>query len=412
MKILLVNKYLFPKGGDASITFSIGELLREKGNVVYYWGMDDQRNGNLPYSEFFISNVDYYSKMPLKKKITLAFRVIYSFHAKKQLKKMLKKVQPDIVHLNNIAHQISPSILHTIKKFRIPVIMTLHDYKLVCPYWYLLRKANPCEKCRNRQYFWCFIYRCTMDSYVKSLINTLEMYIHHTFIRIYSLVDVFISPSRFLLKKMQEMGFSRKIHFHGNFLHLDEYVPAFTYSEQSICYFGRISGEKGLYDLADAVKAINIRLKIIGSGRIFDSLRKKIKKEKINNIELMGFFEKEELLKEVKKSMFVILPSRCYENNPLSILESFASGKPVIGSRIGGIPELVVDHHTGLTFESGNVDDLKDKICYLLNTPGEIIRMGKQARKFVEKLLDPEEYYYRLMNLYKCAIEKNENTAS
>lgn len=412
MKVLLINKFLYPKGGDASITFSIGELLKEKGNEVYFWGMEDLRNVKLPYSEYFISNIDYYKEMSLIDKIRLACQIIYSFNAKKQLKKMLEIIKPDIIHLHSIAHQISPSILHTIKKLHIPVVMTLFDYKLVCPYWYLLRRTKPCEKCRNGKYFWCFIHRCTMGSYLKSFINTLEMYIHHKFFHIYSLIDIFISPSRFLINKMQKMGFLRRIYYFCNYFNLREYIPDYTYSEKNLCYFGRISEEKGLYDLVDAVKGMNIRLKIIGRGRFFDSLVKKLKKEKINNIKLMGFLERKQLLKEVSKSMFIILPSRCYENNPISILESFALGKPVIGSRIGGIPELVKDHHTGLTFKPGNCKDLKDKINYLINKPEEVVRMGKKSREFVEKLLNPDENYCKLINLYKCAMDKNENITS
>ncbi|MBN2532752.1 MAG: glycosyltransferase family 4 protein [Spirochaetales bacterium] len=412
MRVLLINKYLFPRGGDASITLSTGELLKEKGHEVYFWGMNDPCNPPLPFSEFFISGVDYYAKTTLKNKITLAFRVIYSFHAKKQLKKMLELVKPDIIHLHNIAHQISPSILHTIKKTKIPVVMTLHDFKLVCPYWYLLRKTKPCELCRNGAYFWCFIHRCTMGSYMKSFINTMEMYIHHKLLHIYSLVDIYISPSRFLINKTKEMGFIRKIYYLNNFININDYLPVYTGSGTYLCYFGRISEEKGLYDLADAVKTIPVKLKIIGSGRMFPALLEKIKKEHLSMIELTGHMEKERLLNEVRNAAFVILPSRCYENNPMSILESFALGKPVIGSRIGGIPELVKDYETGLTFEPGNSKDLHDRICFLLNNPGEIVRMGKKSREFAEKLMNSEEYYQKLIHLYKFAMKKYENNAS
>ena len=164
--------------------------------------------------------------------------------------------------------------------------------------------------------------------------------------------------------------------------------------------------------MINAVKRINVIVKIIGTGRIFHLLMEKVKKEKIKNIELTGYMEKNQLCKEVSKCLFVILPSRCYENSPMSILESFALGKPVVGSMIGGIPELVKDDYTGFTFEPGNIKDLQDKITYLINKPGEVIRMGKNSRELVEKLLDPDNYYSQLINIYKQAREKNENSAS
>ena len=406
MKILLINKFLFPKGGDAISTIKTGDLLKEKGNKIYFWGMKDARNPLFPYNNLFISNIDYDKKISLAKKFKTSFRILYSIEAKEKIKQLIEIEKPDIVHLHNFAHQISPSILSVFKKQNIPVVMTLHDYKLVCPYWYLLRNGKPCEKCKNGKYFWCVINKCTKKSFFKSLINTVEMYLHHKILHIYDLIDVFISPSIFLKVKIMELGFRKEIFVLPNFINIKNYIPEFEPDEKSICYFGRLSEEKGLHTLLKAIKNIDIRLKIIGEGRIEEELKAKVRNDGINNVDFLGYKTDNNLNEEIKKSMFVVIPSECYENNPISILEAFALGKPAIGSKSGGIPELIKHGHTGLTFEPGNPADLRNKIISLINNTDKIKEMGKKARKLIEDIYNPEEHYQKLIKIYREAVKR------
>lgn len=389
MKILLINKFLYPKGGDALVTLATAKLLAQHGHEVEYWGMDHPSNGNFRFKDYFVRLVDFNQKSGIWDKLRISFNFLYSFEAKSKITKLLKVWRPDIVHLHNFAHQISPSILHVFKKHKIPVIMTMHDYKMVCASYTLLSKDKVCEKCKNGKYYHCFLERCVKNSKSKSLLNTIEMYLHHKILHIYDLIDIFISPSKFLKDKLEEMGFKGKIVHMYNFLNIEEFKPQFEYTERSIVYFGRLSKEKGLFTLLEAVKDIpGITLKIIGDGPLKEGLGDRVKGLGIKNIQFLGYKSGEELKNEIRKSMFVVLPSEWYENNPFSITESFALGKPVIGARIGGIPELVIDGKTGFTFEPGNSQDLKDKIIHLINNQQNISAMGQKARMFVEEELN------------------------
>ena len=164
MKILLINKFLYPKGGAAISTLTTGNLLQQKGHEVFFWGMDHPKNPSYPHSEYFVSYVDYNKPQSVSGKFKSAVNLLYSFEAKEKMAAYLNIVRPDIVHLNNFAHQISPSILDVFAKYKIPTVMTIRDYKLVCASCGLLAKGKPCEKCRGGKYYWCFFSRCTKGS--------------------------------------------------------------------------------------------------------------------------------------------------------------------------------------------------------------------------------------------------------
>ncbi|MFQ6082628.1 MAG: glycosyltransferase family 4 protein [Candidatus Aminicenantia bacterium] len=408
MKILLVNKFFFLKGGAETSFFDTAEILQANGHKVVFFSMMHLENLDSLYSKYFVSRIDFENISSFIHKIKASGRILYSLEARKKLEELMKKEKPDITHLNNIHHQISPSILHTLKKYNLPIVMTLHDYKIVCPVYTMFSKGRTCEKCKGRKYYNCVLMRCCKDSYLKSFLNTLEMYLHHSILHIYDLVDVFISPSKFLKDKIVEMGFNAKVFHLPNFINVNDFIPSYTWNENTIVYFGRLSYEKGLVTLLSALKGLDIKCKIIGDGSLKESLKLKVKSEKIHNIEFLGYKFGDELRNEIKSSACVVLPSNWYENNPRAILEAFALGKPVIGSRIGGIPELVKDYKTGLTFEPGNPNDLREKILYLFNNLDKMIEFGKNARKFVEKNFNPEKYYQELMKIYRIAIEKHE----
>jgi len=404
MKILLVNKFLYPKGGDAISTVATGNLLSEKGHQVFYFGMKNPKNPDFSYQEYFVSDVDYDANLNFFQKLKLTFRIFYSWEARNKVGHLLKKVKPDIVHLNNFAHQITPSILDEIKKYNLPVVMTMRDYKMVCPSYSMLAKGTPCKRCQGGRYYFCTLYRCTKHSAMKSMVNTAEMYLHHRILHLYDKIDLYLSPSQFMKDLVREMGFMGEVRYLPNFIHADRYLPSYGWEEGSIVYFGRLSYEKGLETLIDAVKELSVEVKIIGEGPLSDLLISKVKNEGIQNVHFLGYKIGEDLNQEIRKSMFAILPSECYENYPRSAMEAFALGKPVIGTRIGGIPELVTDGETGLSFEPGNVVDLREKILSLLENKNKIIEMGKRARAFVEERLNPEKHYHDLMDIYTEAM--------
>jgi glycosyltransferase involved in cell wall biosynthesis len=405
MKILLINKFLFPKGGDAISTIETGKLLTKKGHEVNFWGMEHPLNKEFPFKRFFISYVDYNKKLSIYKQIKNSLKILYSFEAKNKMCNLLAEWKPDIVHLNNIAHQISPSILYVFKKHKIPVVMTMHDYKLVCPSYLMLLNGKPCERCKNGKYYHCFINKCTKNSGAKSLINTLEMYLHHKILKIYNNISYFISPSIFLMEKIKDMGFNGNTVYLPNFVDIEKYEPNYCSKNKDIIYFGRLSKEKGVDTLMSSVKNLDVSVKIIGSGPCEDRFKNRVREELINNVHFLGFKEGKELIDIISNYLFVVVPSEWYENNPRSVLESFAMGKPVIGSRIGGIPELVIDGKTGFTFKPGDKNDLRGKIKNLTGNINLIKELGKNARRLIEEKYSTEKYYDGLMKIYKMAID-------
>jgi len=203
------------------------------------------------------------------------------------------------------------------------------------------------------------------------------------------------------------MGFKGEIVHLPNFIHVAEFDPCFNFKERTICYIGRLSAEKGILTLIEAVKGLDVKLKIIGEGPLKQTVEDWVKSKDVKNVELLGYMSGQNLKEEIQRCMFTVIPSEWYENNPRSVIESFALGKPVIGARIGGIPELVRDNDTGLTFESGNVNDLRTQISKLVNNPADIERMGRNARRFVEEELNPDKHYDGLMKIYQYAIGKH-----
>jgi glycosyltransferase involved in cell wall biosynthesis len=408
MKVLLINKFLYPKGGDAVSTLATGRLLVEKGWEVVFWGMDSPETPDYPYKGLFVSNVNYTNGQNVLRQAKDALRIIYSFEARRKLGRLLDECRPDIVHLNNFAHQISPSVLDAIKRRGIPAVMTMRDYKMVCPSYSMLAHGMPCERCREGRYYHCLFNRCTKDSALKSLVNTVEMYVHHRMLHIYDKMDTYISPSRFLQEKVREMGLRGEIVYLPNFVDVEKFIPSYEGEEESIIYVGRLSHEKGIATLMDAVKDSRVTLKVIGDGPLKKELVSKVQEERIDNVVFLGYKTGRELHDEIRKSLFLVIPSEWYENNPRTVIEAFALGKPVIGARIGGIPELVKDWETGLTFTSGDARDLREKIEQLLDNPEKIPEMGRKARALVERELNPEIHYRSLLSIYERAIHKSE----
>ncbi|MBN1587101.1 MAG: glycosyltransferase family 4 protein [Candidatus Omnitrophica bacterium] len=405
MKILQVNKFLYPKGGDAVSMLATGELLRQKGHRVLFWGMADARNQPQEYPETFVPLVDLNAAGGVMESLKVGARLLYSFDAKHRIQDLVQRERPDLVHLHNIAHQISPSILDVLKKHKIPCVMTMHDYKVVCGSYTLLSHGRICELCANGKYYHCLLEGCVKGSRAKSFLTMVEMYLHHNILDIYGTVSCFISPSRFLKDKIVSMGFKKRVKHLSNFADLDRFSPDHHVAGRSVVYAGRLSKEKGLMTLVDAAAQIpEIDFKIIGEGPLKRELEIRVKGLKTGNVQLLGHMPAEELRKEVGKSMCVVLPSECNENHPRVVVEAFALGKPVVGSRIGGIPEAVKDGETGLTFCPGDAEDLAEKLRYATDDAGRLKKWGRSARNFAEAEYSADKHYAGLMAIYDEAL--------
>ena len=411
LKILKIDKYYFIKGGAERYYFELKKILESYGHEIIPFSMQHSENFQTEYEQYFVDNIEFNQASAIKKLINapkILERIVYSFHAKSRLEKLINKVKPDIAHLHMIDHQLSPSILHTLKKHNIPVIQTVHQYKIACPNYkfYNPTKGQICEKCVNGNFLHPIIERCHKNSIFASSLLTLEAYVHKM-LNIYNNIDLFHVPSAFMGKKLIESGINEDKVFKLYYtINLDDYPYHPQYDDYFI-YYGRLSHEKGILTLLKAAANFpKSKLLIIGDGPQRNELEKFAAKNDLKHVQFLGNKSKDELKSLVSRSKFVVVPSEWYDNSPLVIYESFSMGKPVIGAKLGGIAELVDHDCNGLHFEAGNVSELCDKISYLSDNPNLIDQFSKEARLKAEREFSPQPHYEKMLALYNDLISK------
>jgi glycosyltransferase involved in cell wall biosynthesis len=417
LTILHVNKYHYIKGGSEVVYFQTARVLSDHGHTNLFFSMHHPENQPCETSEYFVPQIDFTDLKGIREVVHGSARILYYRKAKKLLSKLLDRHHVDIAHLHNVHHQISPSILHELKQRGIPVVITLHDYKMVCTSYNLLVEERPCEVCVRGNYYKAILHRCVKDSFLKSTLAALEMYLHHRIMDIYGNARLFIAPSIFLRDKLIEMGFQKNIVYLPNFVditrfnEINENMKETESDEKTFVYFGRLTQGKGLVTLLEAANLFlqnnnkdKIVVKIIGDGSLNEELREVARLSSISNVRFLGYIKGDRLYHEIKKSVAVVIPSEWYENNPMAVIEAFALSKPVIGSRIAGIPELVKDNYSGLTFHTRDANDLYAKMKFMVENPDKTNEMGKNANLFVRETLDAEKYYKKLMNIYNSVL--------
>ncbi|OGD27400.1 MAG: hypothetical protein A2Y56_03420 [Candidatus Aminicenantes bacterium RBG_13_63_10] len=405
MKILLVNKYLYPRGGSETVFFDQAELLERRGHVLSVMAMEPPLNIVPRWPAAFVSRVVTEGRPSPAGAARAAGRMLYSFQARRSLAGLLRSARPDIAHLHNIHHQISPSILHTLRRRGVPAVMSLHDLKLACPVYTCLSRGRVCERCRGGRFYRCVLQKCSRGSLAKSALAALEMTLHRFVFRFERLVAAFLAPSLFLKEKLEDMGVRAPIVHLPHFLDAAEFRPEFGGPQKpAYIYFGRLDRVKGLATLAAAASGLPWTCTIVGEGELRPELEKAARAAEPGRLVLRPHLDRAALREEVRRSSFAVLPSEWYENAPLMVLESFALGKPVVGARIGGIPELVRDGETGLLFEPGDAEDLRRKISALASNPGRAEDMGRRARRLVVERLNPDGHYHRLMEIYRSLL--------
>lgn len=402
MKIVQVNNYCYIRGGSEKVFLGEIEVLSKLGHSVAVFSRGHERNLRCDFSTFFPPDIKDEGTFS---RVRMFLEYIYSFRVYEAFSSFINKFPPDVVHLHNIYGRLTTSVIDAARKARVPLVLTAHDYKLVCPTYLMLNKGKPCEKCLQGNYLNCVVQNCHHSGFTGSLLYTMESYFNR-FFKKYEKVDYLIAPSNFLRDKLINGGYSHQKVVHiPNFVNTSGITPNFEPGDY-IVYIGRVSGEKGIKTLVDAVKTTKIQAKIVGEGPLSKWLQGIIASEGIPNIILVGYKSGDDLLDILRNSAFMVLPSEWYENAPLSILEAYACGKPVVASRIGGIPEMVLDGVTGFLFEPGNVEQLKEIMVSLYNNKKLIAQMGKNARDMVEREYSPERHYEMLMDIYEKAIAK------
>lgn len=411
MRILIANSFHYYRGGDCTYTLEVTGLLQQiGGHKIISFAMEHPLNLPSKYSEFFVPEIDLPNELRqwgFRSGIRVLTRAIYSNESKHKLRQLLEEYPVDIVHAQNIHRHITPSIFHTLRARNRPIVWTLHDYFLLCPNTTFFSKGGVCEACKGGRFYKAVFKRCRRESYLASVVVMLEEYIHRL-TGLLKLVDFFIAPSQFLRNKMIEYGFpSEKVIHIPYFVDAKSIKPSLD-NDGYILYSGRLSYEKGLKTLVKAVSLCDsVKLFIAGGGPLkaeLETIAKNIAPEKVT---FLGYLNRDRLQQVIDDAMFVVVPSEWYENLPYAILEAFTSAKPVIGSRIGGIPELIKDRQTGILFQPGNTNDLAEKIHYMIEHSKERQEMGRRARESVEKEYNPELHYERLMEVYEAALKKH-----
>jgi glycosyltransferase involved in cell wall biosynthesis len=410
MKILMIDKYYFVKGGAERYLFELTEVLQANGHTVVPFGMKHPDNFATEFEPHFADNIDYTLDSAWQKAVhffTISGRMIYSLHARRQLETLVAQERPDIAHVHMIDHQLSPSILHALKKYKVPVIQTVHQYKLVCPNYRLYnpRTAQICEKCLSGNFYHPIFERCHKDSTAAGLLLAVESYLHR-WTKIYERnIDIFHVPSRFMGEKMRQAGVGRgKIRHCPYSIKMDKFTPNYKSGGYAL-YFGRLSDEKGLLTLLHAMRNLpDVPLRVVGDGPQEQELKNFVGRYEMDNIFFLGKKSGAELARLVQEANSVVVPSEWYDNSPLVIYESMAYGKPVIAARMGGMPELIREGETGLLFDAGNVDQLTEKIRFLWDQPKLAEQYGRAARANAEQEFDPAAHYEIIHDWYRELI--------
>lgn len=408
MKILFLNNYNYIRGGSERVYFAEMDLMKERGHEVIAFARRHRRDFPSLYSEYFPPDMKTDEVSISWDALKTVKEIIYSTEARKSLGMLTRFVRPDIAHAHNIYGRLSTSVLDCLREEGIPIVMTLHDYKLACPTYNFTYHHAICEDCKSHRYYRAVLKKCHKGSYAASAVYVLESYFNRLFRKYENTVDRFIAPSRFLKSKIIEYGWPvTKIAHVPNCIRSAEYQPEYEPGTYFL-FLGRLSEEKGIRTLIRAFTSIenpNAGLVIAGDGPLKELLQNMACSD--SRIRFTGYLTGPVLRDITRRALAVVLPSVCYENAPLSILEASAYGKPVIGSAIGGIPEMIDDGRNGFLFTPGNEIHLAEKMKNLLSLTREsLIAMGKAAREKITNDFSADAHYQKLMSIYNSLLHQ------
>ncbi|MCD8154326.1 MAG: glycosyltransferase [Clostridiales bacterium] len=398
MKILMINKFLYPNGGSETYIFKLGDALKKHGHEVQYFGMEHEGRCVGNSVNAYTSDMDFYGGSRLSK-LTYPIKTIYSFEARKKIRLVLDDLKPDVCHLNNFNYQLTPSIILEIRKWerkskhKVKIIFTAHDYQLLCPN-HMMRSPvthDNCEKCIRGAFINCLKGKCIHCSTAMSAIGTIEA--HFWKMKgTYKQINTIICPTRFMKSRMDyNPVFKSKTVTLLNFINVAEWKD--TEKRDYVLYFGRFSEEKGIKTLISVCRELpDIQFIFAGTGPLEDDMKG------VKNIKNVGFQTGETLETLIREARFSICPSEWYENCPFSVMESQMYGTPVLGADIGGIPELITVGKTGELFKSGDKARLKKQIQKLWDDKGLTDSYSENCKNIGFDTV--EQYYQKIMRIY------------
>jgi glycosyltransferase involved in cell wall biosynthesis len=395
LKILFANKFFYLKGGAEAVMFDEIDLMKKQDVDVVEFSMCHPRNRPSNYESYFVSLKDYRSTSRASR-LRSALSFIHSREAVDRISSLIRNEKPDILHCHNIYHQLTPSIVNAASRFKIHIVLTLHDYKVVCPVYTRLFNGEVCTKCSDGHYEAVLVQRCADGSFGRSALLWAEARFHAA-AGSYRRVDKFIAPSRFMRDAVVARLGEGKVVYIPNGVDTSR-IEASRQDEGFVLYLGRLSPEKGVETLLRAHAADNAawRLVVAGSGPLLGALQ-----SRFPLAQFTGHLTGEALETRLREASVVVVPSEWHENNPLSILEAMAHAKPIVASRIGGIPELVSHGQTGFLFEPKNAQQLSSHIRMLLSDSDLRTKFGREARRIAEREYSLERHGAALLSLYR-----------
>ena len=422
MKVLLINNFLYRKGGSESVFFNTANLLCELGHEVVFFSRSDEKNITTDTPVYLINRP--HGKFG---KLTELRNHFSNPDAAQMLDKILKKEKPDIAHVHLFWGGISPSIFAVLKKHGVPLVHTAHDYRMVCPaYAFRNGKGDVCERCKGGHFIQCFINRCSKGNALESLIMAIEMYSRNRKWHPAKELDGIIYVSNFSKQKHETIDplfASTKNIVLYNCTDIGKKFPPIQKDGGYYLYYGRLSFEKGIPTLLRVfAKHPELTLKVVGTGPLEEELKAEFDKsepaptgalaqprKRYENIQFLGYHSGDTLAELVRNARYVCVPSECYENNPMTVVEAYSMGVPVIGARIGGIPEIVDEGATGFLFESGDVESLEQVIAKSRSVNDEdYANMKRNAKQFAKEHFDTVGYVEKLVAFYESIINRKE----
>lgn len=405
MKILLINNFHYIKGGSEAVYFNMARMFTAAGHDVLFFSCTSDRNLEYGANNHFVTP---------NSEVNIAvgaMRYIYNGSAARALERLLSEHKVDIAHIHLFWGGLSSSILGVLKRHKVPIVHTAHDYRMICPAYTLRRTDGTiCDKCYGGNYLHCIANKCSKNSFIHSCLMSAEFFFRNWFIRPLKAIDALVFVSQFSyeqhLKAMPALAAKQTLVAHNAIEQLPEDAISTTMGSYYL-YFGRLSHEKGLTTLITAFNALpHLHLKIVGEGPMSQSLKQIAGK----NIEFCGYQSGDTLRTTIRDSKAIVVPSEWYENNPMTIIEASMAGVPAIGARIGGIPEIIVEGKTGYIFTSKSVEELTEAVTKLESLTAEQYNtMSLECRKFADEKFSSRALYEKIIKFYTSILESYES---
>ncbi|MBN9436372.1 glycosyltransferase family 4 protein [Bosea sp. (in: a-proteobacteria)] len=401
-RLLAINNYFYRRGGAEAVFFDHMAMFSQLGWDVVPFAMQHENNAPSPWSGYFVSEIEYGRQTGPLRKLAQAASVIYSVEAQRNLGRLIEQARPAIAHAHNVYHHLSPAIFSTLKSAGIPVVMTAHDLKLACPSYKMLRAGKVCEDCKGGRIHNVLRHRCVKDSVALSGLVLVETMLHRALGLYRDKLDRVVVPSRFYLEKLVEWGWPReKLVYIPNFVDVQGFRTDWDEADYFV-FAGRLAPEKGLATLIEATALAGQRLVLAGTGPEEAALRELVARTGAD-VTFAGHLSGHELHRLIGRAKALVLPSEWYENAPISVLEAYALGRPVLGAAIGGIPEMVREGETGMLSAAGDVQGLASKLAALAALSGaERRRMGLAGRDWIAREFSAAAYQERTLALYSA----------